>query len=735
MKVRNVISKVKFNQVATAIIIFSFLCMSVSLSIDNVSAQSLQFNSVTGSGSLTGNSLRGSGSIGVTSLGIYFPTVSDRSFDSVIFTVQRLADWSGGQFRLSIQGSDSNYFRPSGLELAGFVYNYMDLGTGMSQVTFNMGTQVLPAGNYWIVITLVGSDIASDVGINFQGTQAAPTVTGDFVNKQVNPTNLQIIASGSWMSMTNTILFRISGTIGTAGNTPTPTPTATTPPTPTPTPPPVPSNAYAYVSATIPQAEWTASILTSSYPAYATQFYSQDWLNMLRASFYISRSTTNVVNAYIQGQLYEVNNDVVGDLIANSTNTISYNSLTTGDLTSYNFDFNTHLDLNGQYIIAVRLYNAGSGTVYLGDQETGSWGPTQKLRSNAELWYYNNNNNNWVKSVTTFQHNLFFSVYGVVESAPTPTPTPTPPPVTPTPTPSPAPDIIDDNRFTNNSQTISIATGSSTIITANSAVLQPFSTTTGQYLGSITVQVNRLGTIPINGEIVAGIATGTSSTGYTIAAVSSPVIFNTIPTGVNQLTFYFDGTYQLNGDYFIVIASNNNALSNFDDVPPCLQLVVQNFTSTTAPLLQYRGGQIITTNPQLELWYLIRGYSTQQPTPTPIPSVIPTLNPQDPVPNPVFTWSVDVSGLWQPLLAWDFLGFVLGCWTYSLGGSIFYLLALAVTVMFYIRFQNLNILIIIWFIIGFSYAALIPLAGPLGITFIVFGFAGLLYKVLAEPKV
>jgi hypothetical protein len=129
--------------------------------------------------------------------------------------------------------------------------------------------------------------------------------------------------------------------------------------------------------------------------------------------------------------------------------------------------------------------------------------------------------------------------------------------------------------------------------------------------------------------------------------------------------------------------------------------------------------------------------STAAPTPTPLPpsaSPAPTVNPtvtatSAPTTNPLFPISISSSAMWQYLYSWDFAGFVIATWTYSLGQSFFVILAFIVSLAVYIRYQNLIAVSIIWITLGSAFVVWIPMVTPFVIFAFAFGFGSLIYKI------
>lgn len=111
------------------------------------------------------------------------------------------------------------------------------------------------------------------------------------------------------------------------------------------------------------------------------------------------------------------------------------------------------------------------------------------------------------------------------------------------------------------------------------------------------------------------------------------------------------------------------------------------------------------------------------------PSTSPTPTPGVPYPN-----TINTDYLWQYLNNYDFIGFIIACWTVSLGESFYVIIGLIGSLAVYIRMKNLIVLCVIWILLGSFYVALIPVASPIIYLFFALGIAGLLFKVLGESK-
>ena len=112
------------------------------------------------------------------------------------------------------------------------------------------------------------------------------------------------------------------------------------------------------------------------------------------------------------------------------------------------------------------------------------------------------------------------------------------------------------------------------------------------------------------------------------------------------------------------------------------------------------------------------------------PAVLPSASP---VP-PYFPNSINTGTLWQYLNNYDFIGFIIACWTMNLGQSFFVILALIVSVAIYIRYQNLIAIGIMWLVLGSVFIVWVPIVAPFIIFAFVIGIGSILYKVLGESK-
>ena len=85
--------------------------------------------------------------------------------------------------------------------------------------------------------------------------------------------------------------------------------------------------------------------------------------------------------------------------------------------------------------------------------------------------------------------------------------------------------------------------------------------------------------------------------------------------------------------------------------------------------------------------------------------------------------------LWQYLLSGNLIGFIIACYTYTLGQVFFVFMTVLFTAPLYIRTKNLTVLGILWMLIGGVFIAAMPIVSPVAILLMIFGVAAVLYKL------
>lgn len=111
--------------------------------------------------------------------------------------------------------------------------------------------------------------------------------------------------------------------------------------------------------------------------------------------------------------------------------------------------------------------------------------------------------------------------------------------------------------------------------------------------------------------------------------------------------------------------------------------------------------------------------------------VYPYVGPTTP---PYFPNSINTDYLWQYLNNYDFIGFLIACWTVDLGESFYVIISMIVTLALYIRLKNLTVMTIMWFLLGGIWVALIPFTSPIILLLFILGIGALLFKLYGESK-
>jgi len=97
---------------------------------------------------------------------------------------------------------------------------------------------------------------------------------------------------------------------------------------------------------------------------------------------------------------------------------------------------------------------------------------------------------------------------------------------------------------------------------------------------------------------------------------------------------------------------------------------------------------------------------------------------------------VDIATLLQYLFEGDYLGFIQACYVSAfLSADIFYgMLILLFTVPLFIRTKSLLLLSIMWIMLGGLVVTAIPLVSGMAFLLMMFGIAGVLYKLYLSVK-
>jgi hypothetical protein len=212
------------------------------------------------------------------------------------------------------------------------------------------------------------------------------------------------------------------------------------------------------------------------------------------------------------------------------------------------------------------------------------------------------------------------------------------------------------------------------------------------------------------------VTNGTASTVY--LATKTGLISNTwyFVCGVIQngvLNVYINTVGGTSGSY---TGTRSSVTSDF--LMGCRTATSLWFNGTIDDLRVY--DRALSDSEVSELYYY--PYASPSPSPQTNPSATP-------IASPVFVSSISSSPLWQYLYAYDFAGFVIATWTFSLGQSFFVIVAFIVSLAIYIRYQNLIAVSIIWIVLGSVFVVWIPMVTPFIIFAFAFGFGSLIYKI------
>jgi hypothetical protein len=96
---------------------------------------------------------------------------------------------------------------------------------------------------------------------------------------------------------------------------------------------------------------------------------------------------------------------------------------------------------------------------------------------------------------------------------------------------------------------------------------------------------------------------------------------------------------------------------------------------------------------------------------------------------PTYPNTINIASLWQYLNNWNLLGFLVACWTVSLGSTFYLIISLMMGTAVYLRTKNIAAASILWLLLGWLFVGLIPQAIAVMWLLIVLGAFGLLYKL------
>ena len=214
-------------------------------------------------------------------------------------------------------------------------------------------------------------------------------------------------------------------------------------------------------------------------------------------------------------------------------------------------------------------------------------------------------------------------------------------------------------------------------------------------------------TPPTNGTVTA------STTQAGVSCVFQTTINDNVALEPNG-KFYF---YSNNTGTITLGASSNFTVTPF----PAYASIVLNSTVGAKVAYEFNFTDNAGNSASTGWMYLT---TTGAATPTPAPTSTPL----------TFTTSIDTSVLWQYLNNYDFVGFIIACWTINLGESFYVIISMIATIGLYIRMKNLPVMIAMWFCLGFLWIGLIPMASPIIFLLIILGIASLLFYLYGLAK-
>ena len=104
------------------------------------------------------------------------------------------------------------------------------------------------------------------------------------------------------------------------------------------------------------------------------------------------------------------------------------------------------------------------------------------------------------------------------------------------------------------------------------------------------------------------------------------------------------------------------------------------------------------------------------------------------LPEPIDDWLLggDVSLLLTYLMAGDYLGFILSCYTTRIGQLAYVLIIMIFTVPLALRTQSITYVAIVWVILGGIFQAAVPLIGPATVILEILGIGALIFRLFAK---
>lgn len=109
-----------------------------------------------------------------------------------------------------------------------------------------------------------------------------------------------------------------------------------------------------------------------------------------------------------------------------------------------------------------------------------------------------------------------------------------------------------------------------------------------------------------------------------------------------------------------------------------------------------------------------------------------TATPVLPAPIPDWLLGGDISLLLTYLMAGDYLGFIMACYTTRIGQLAYVLVILMFTIPLALRTQSVTYVAIVWMILGVIFQTAVPLIGPATVILEILGIGALLFRLFAR---
>ena len=88
--------------------------------------------------------------------------------------------------------------------------------------------------------------------------------------------------------------------------------------------------------------------------------------------------------------------------------------------------------------------------------------------------------------------------------------------------------------------------------------------------------------------------------------------------------------------------------------------------------------------------------------------------------------------LFQHLLDGDILGFIVACYTTTIGVYFYGIILLIVSVILYNRSKSVGLVSVLWILLGGGFMVVFGLFSPLAIVLVIFGITGMVWSLFTK---